>query len=693
MSITDNVTAGNNVTAAQVATQTRFTFAGVSIICPPMEPPQDNCLTMSDSKYRSTPSSARGMPGGIPYIVGNEAAERFSYYGMKAILVIFMTEYLVNADGELDVMSDAKATEINHLFIAAAYFFPVLGALLSDIFIGKYKTILSLSIVYCLGHLALALDDTFLGLSVGLTLIAVGAGGIKPCVSAHVGDQFGKTNQHLLPRVFAWFYFSINLGSFFATLLIPELLDRYGPHVAFGLPGALMLLATFVFWLGRRKFIHVPPGGRQFIKAIATPEGCQVAVRISVVFLFIVPFWSLFDQQSSALVLQARSMDRTWLGHEWLPAQISSVNPIMILAFIPLFGFVIYPAMRLFFQPTPLRKISIGLFVMVFSFVLLAWVETRISGGRVVNWDSEARGKKWPVQALINGKADGQGWASRPVKKMEFAAEERNKATAKKQKKDPASAGEEDQDPPLEQLTFRLRERREWTISKVRITPFTKPQPGEEDLKDDNKFNHKKCWIKDIRLEVGDAPKGKWRKVRKFTLKQTGDPQTFNFPPTKAKYVRLGMYSNWGGKRFEFGEFEVLADGPVPENAAPEAANVWPNVAATGFRPSISWQFLVYAILTAAEILVSITCLEFAYTQAPKVMKSVIMSLFLVSIALGNTFTAAVNAVIQNDDGSSLLPGASYYLFFAAVMFVSALAFVVVAMLYRGTTHTQDESE
>jgi len=110
-------------------------------------------------------------------------------------------------------------------------------------------------------------------------------------------------------------------------------------------------------------------------------------------------------------------------------------------------------------------------------------------------------------------------------------------------------------------------------------------------------------------------------------------------------------------------------------------------------RPSIFWQILAYAILTAAEILVSITGLEFAYTQAPKVMKSLVMALFLLSVSLGNVFTALVNSVIQNEDGTSLLPGASYFWFFTAVMFVNALVFVVVAMRYRGSTHIQDESE
>jgi POT family proton-dependent oligopeptide transporter len=155
---------------------------------------------MPQSTYRSAPLPSTKMPKGIPFIIGNEAAERFSYYGMRTILVVFMTEYLLSSQGTLDVMSKEEAKGYYHLFGSAVYALPALGAIVSDAWWGKYSTILRVSIIYCLGHLALALDETRLGLAVGLSLIAIGSGGIKPCVTAHVGDQFGTQNQHLLSR-------------------------------------------------------------------------------------------------------------------------------------------------------------------------------------------------------------------------------------------------------------------------------------------------------------------------------------------------------------------------------------------------------------------------------------------------------------------------------------------------------------
>jgi POT family proton-dependent oligopeptide transporter len=337
------------------------------------------------ASYRQTPEEITGMPSGVPYIVGNEAAERFSFYGMKTILVVFMTHHLKNAAGESAPLHPDDAKAWFHAFSASAYFFPVLGAIISDAFWGKYRTIILLSIVYCLGHLALALDETRLGLGIGLTLIAVGSGGIKPCVSAHVGDQFSSKNQRLLERVFGWFYFSINFGSFFSTLLTPVLLESYGPRVAFGLPGVFMLLATIVFWLGRNHFAHIPPAGMAFVREVFSLDGAKLLGRVIGLVLFIAMFWALYDQNGSAWVLQAERMDLEFMGHTWLPSQVQAINPILVLILIPLTSYVVYPQVSRVFPLTPLRKIGVGFFLTVITFLISAHIETRLDAGDKVN--------------------------------------------------------------------------------------------------------------------------------------------------------------------------------------------------------------------------------------------------------------------------------------------------------------------
>ncbi len=331
--------------------------------------------------YRTAPLDTDRMPPGIPYIVGNEAAERFSYYGMRAILVVFMMHHVVNTSGQLATVPEAEAREYYHWFMTAVYFFPMLGSLLSDGVLGKYRTIIALSIVYCLGHLALALDESWRGLAIGLGLIAIGSGGIKPCVSAHVGDQFARRNEHLLERVYGWFYMSINFGSFFSTLWIPQLLEDYGPNVAFGVPGVLMLLATIVFWAGRKRYAHIPAGGLGFVREALSREGLQTIARLVGLFLFVAVFWALYDQTGAAWVQQSEHMDLDLFGWELLPAQVHAANPLLILLLVPLFSYVIYPSVGKVVRLTPLRKIGAGFILTALSFLVIAWIERRIEAG------------------------------------------------------------------------------------------------------------------------------------------------------------------------------------------------------------------------------------------------------------------------------------------------------------------------
>ncbi len=323
------------------------------------------------------------MPKGIPYIISNEAAERFSFYGMKAALAIFLARYLGVLGGE--DMSETKATSYVAFFTGAVYFTPLLGALIADTFFGKYRTIMTLSIVYCLGHFSLALMGiggvVQVWLLAGLGLIALGAGGIKSCVSAHVGDQFGKNNQHLLTKVFNIFYFSINFGAVISNILIPWVLKWHGPHLAFGIPGILMALATLFFWMGRRKFIHVPAHPERFVDELTSREGINAILKLAPLILFIAMFWCLFDQTASTFVFQAEKMDRSFFGFEVLPSQIQAVNPFLILVLIPLFTFVVYPLVDRLSPFTPLRKIGAGLFIMVGSFVVVALAQEAIDRG------------------------------------------------------------------------------------------------------------------------------------------------------------------------------------------------------------------------------------------------------------------------------------------------------------------------
>lgn len=202
----------------------------------------------------ATTQSAERMPPGIPFIIANELAERFCYYGINSILTVYMVQHLH--------FGDAKATIWQSLFKFGAYFFPFFAAILADVFWGKFKTIMFLALFYCAGCAVVAMVSGPSALAAGLFLTAFGTG-IKSCVSTNVGDQFTEKNQHLISKAFSYFYFSINLGSSVSIFMCPIWLETYGPKVAFGIPAAMMLLATAVFWAGRKRFTVIPPAMKQ----------------------------------------------------------------------------------------------------------------------------------------------------------------------------------------------------------------------------------------------------------------------------------------------------------------------------------------------------------------------------------------------------------------------------------------------
>jgi POT family proton-dependent oligopeptide transporter len=391
--------------------------------CLPLSPPPRG-------KYYTAPLPSAEMPKGIPYIVGNEAAERFSYYGMATILFVFLTEYLRGRSGQLAPMPEHLANQWTHNFFAAVYAFPLVGAILSDWLLGKYRSIVTISLLYCLGHAVLAVMDYPLVtgmdprwmLAVGLALIAVGAGGIKPCVSAHVGDQFGTQNQHLIAKVFGWFYFSINLGSTASTLLTPWLLERYGPGWAFGVPGILMGLATLVFWMGRYKFVHIPPGGSTFFRETFSRNGLRAVANLIPLYLLILPFFSLFDQQHTSWVDQAKKMDCVILGYNVLPSQIQAFNPILIMVFIPLFAYGVYPLLGRCFRVTPLRKIGIGLFLSGAAFAVVAIAQRKIDAGQTphVAWQLAAYVVMTAAEVMVSITALEFSYTQAPRKMKSF---------------------------------------------------------------------------------------------------------------------------------------------------------------------------------------------------------------------------------------------------------------------------------
>ena len=355
------------------------------------------------------PDPQAPIPKQIRYIIGNEGCERFSFYGMRNSLTVFLVSSLLLYLPESDRARGAK--DIFHTFVIGVYFFPLLGGWLADRFFGKYHTIFWLSLVYCAGQACLAMFVTNrAGFYLGLGLIALGSGGIKPCVAAFVGDQFDQTNKHRAKVVFDAFYWIINFGSFFASLLMPMFLRYLGPAVAFGVPGVLMFISTAVLWAGRKQYVMVPPappnphsflrvsrdaiasGARgQLLAALAIAlavgsfllaptSGFVIAACLALVALIAfggLGVWlqleAVRNQHSADAIAGVRSVLRvlvlfalvtpfwslfdqkasTWILQanamakpSWFqPAQMQALNPALVMMLIPFNNLVLYPAL------------------------------------------------------------------------------------------------------------------------------------------------------------------------------------------------------------------------------------------------------------------------------------------------------------------------------------------------------------
>lgn len=340
----------------------------------------------SPRQQQQTQNPPLRYPPSIPFIIGTEAAERFSYYGMRSILTTYLVMQFFNPthDAALQVGAEAAANAKTHLFVSLAYFMPVVGALLADTLFGRYRVILYVSMLYCLGHLCLAVFDTQLdGFSFGLLLLAIGAGGIKANVSAFVGEQFGQQQSPLISKAYGWFYFSINAGAMISMTLCPWLLNHYGAKVAFGVPGLFMLLATVIFYSGRHRYRHQIPT-RASLSFSMLRKDLKSAGRVLLVFAFIPFFWAIWDQNESEWVLQAARLDlQLWPGLTLLPAQVQTANPVLVLLLIPVFTYFVYPTLaRLGISPTPLRKIGAGLFMTAVSLSVIAWLQIQIDAGQ-----------------------------------------------------------------------------------------------------------------------------------------------------------------------------------------------------------------------------------------------------------------------------------------------------------------------
>lgn len=538
------------------------------------------------------------FPPQIKYIVGNEACERFSFYGMISILQL----YIANRLGA----GTDHATEIQHLFKSANYFMPLVGAWIADRFLGRYYSILFLSLFYCAGHAMMAVGEgTMWGLYTGLGLIALGSGGIKPSVSAFVGDQFGPHQSHLLRKVYGWFYWSINFGSFFSFLLIPWIRDRdpatttiHGYSWAFGIPGIFMGLATLIFWLGTPRFERIPPAGdspAHFFKASAITLAL-VAVLVGIGWgcnkAGLGPMGSVLVY-AVAVALAAIPATRTLQQRlESGPAGKSagpfSVSWYLISRRLNPRGTSFYEAGRPHLSQHCINDAAAFLRVLkVLALIPFFWAL----------WDQTS--STWITQGTLM-----QEWVV-PIGKGGFAigAEQMQSMNA--------------------------------LIVMVLVPVFT----------------------------LGIYP----------FLDRLG------WKTTPVRRMAVGLLLT---------AFSFVLVGLIQQRID--------ALALTGKKMSVLWQTVPYIVLTAGEVLVSATGNEFAYTHAPKTMKSTMTSLWLLTISVGNLLVAFFTWLAGRLGGAAKEASASHsasagqFYRYALLTFVVSLVFLFVASRFRAKNYAEE---
>jgi POT family proton-dependent oligopeptide transporter len=517
---------------------------------------------------RTSPDQeSTGWPPGIPYIIGNEGCERFSYYGMRSILTLYLAEVLYLQHPAFRAAPEAYAKAHYHLFVAAVYALPMVGAVVADRLLGKYRTILYLSIVYSLGNGVLALGaGSTTGVWAGLALISIGSGGIKPCVSAHVGDQFGRASWFRLRTIYQAFYFIVNFGSFFAELLIPWTWKHVGIRAAFGIPGVLMLASTIVFWMGRNVFIHVPPrpGGR--LGALDTAS--SVAFFLSVGHLFFTAGrpWPELVGLSVAFLAAGYALFR------WRQS-IAPDNGFLAVVLYALATWVRRPGQPFFatarahFGPETVEGPVAALRITsVFFLVSLFWALF------------DQHGSSWILQAkMMDLRLGGLTLLPSQIQAI---------------------------NPILVMLLIPLLARYVY--------------PAAE------------------RLGLRPTP------LRRMTA---------GMAITALSFVAIALV-------------QAAIDRSPPHTV------------------SFRWQILGYLLITLGEVLVSVTGLEFAYTQAPRRMKSTIMGFWLLTVSLGNVLVSIISLI--------KLPLATSFWLFAGLMAGAAVLFGVRASFYRARDYVQE---
>nr|XP_035148872.2 solute carrier family 15 member 1 isoform X3 [Callithrix jacchus] len=555
---------------------------------------------------------------------------------------------------------------------------------------------------------------------VGLALIALGTGGIKPCVSAFGGDQFEEGQEKQRNRFFSIFYLAINAGSLLSTIITPMLrVQECGIHskqacypLAFGVPAALMAVALMVFILGSGMYKKFQPQGNIMAKVVKCigfaiknrfrhrsktfPKRehwldwakekyderliSQIKMVTRVMFLYIpLPmFWALFDQQGSRWTLQATTMSGKIGTMEIQPDQMQTVNAILIVIMVPIFDAVLYPLIaKCGFNFTSLKKMTVGMFLASMAFVVAAIVQVEIDKTLPVF----PNGNEVQIKVLNIGNNNmsislpGEIVPLDPMSQTNgFMTFDVNKLTSI----NISSPGS-----PVTAVTdsFEQGQRHTllvWAPSHYQVVKDDlnqKPEKGENGIRFVNTYNEL------ITITMSG---------KVFANISSYNASTYQFFPSGSKGYTIDSteippqcQTNFNTLYLEFGSAYTYVI-QKKNDGCPEV-KTFEDIAANTVNMAL--QIPQYFLLTCGEVVFSVTGLEFSYSQAPSNMKSVLQAGWLLTVAVGNIIVLIVAGAGQFSKQWA------EYILFASLLLVVCVIFAIMARFYTYVNPAEIEAQ
>lgn len=347
---------------------------------------------MSNSSLKVEQKEIWGHPTGLYVLFFVEMWERFSYYGMRAILTLFLAAPILMGDPQSGYgWSNAETLSFYGTYTMLVYLTSIPGGWIADKFIGQKKAVMLGGLLLCLGHGILAVDAQW-AFFTGLVLIVLGVGFLKPNISTMVGGLYKKGDDRR-DKGFYIFYIGINLGAFLGALIVGVVAAKWGWHYGFGLAGIGMALGQVMYILGQKHLIGIGdflgtsenPEEKAAMKKPLTKVEKDRMLVLFLSFIIIIVFWGAFEQAGGLMSLYTEqktdrllSFSLPFIGNEIPAAVFQSINAFFIIVLGTAVGGFWYKWGKKGKESSSLFKMAIGVIIMAFGFFFMSKASTEV---------------------------------------------------------------------------------------------------------------------------------------------------------------------------------------------------------------------------------------------------------------------------------------------------------------------------